>query len=71
VWSNPLTFLAGALVASILLSLLVWLRHRKPTSMEAGIDAFNRELQALAPQRALDDQRVGGRRRAEGRDRSG
>jgi hypothetical protein len=46
-----LVFLGGALVISAVGSVILWLLHRKPTSMEAGIDAFSRELQALAPQR--------------------
>jgi hypothetical protein len=46
-----LVFLGGALVISAVGSVVLWLLHRKPTSMEAGIDAFSRELQALAPQR--------------------
>ncbi|MDQ1401897.1 MAG: hypothetical protein QOG03_213 [Actinomycetota bacterium] len=46
-----LLFLGGALVISAIGSVVLWLLHRKPTSMEAGIDAFSRELQALAPQR--------------------
>lgn len=46
-----LVFLGGALVISAVGSIVLWLLHRKPTSMEAGIDAFSRELQALAPER--------------------
>ena len=44
-----LLWVAGAVVASTLLICLIWLRNRKPSSMEAGIKEFNRELRALAP----------------------
>ena len=30
---------------------IIWLRQRKPTGVDTGIDAFRRELQALAPDR--------------------
>jgi hypothetical protein len=30
--------------------LILWLRHRQPTSVEYGIEEFNRELRALAPE---------------------
>jgi hypothetical protein len=46
-----LVYLAGVVVVSVLISAVIVLRNRKPTSMEAGIDAFNRELKALAPER--------------------
>ncbi len=39
----------GALVAIIILSLAVTLRHRKPKSVEANMASFNRGLRALAP----------------------
>ena len=29
-----------------------WLRNRQPTSVESGIDAFQREMQALSPDAA-------------------
>jgi hypothetical protein len=28
---------------------LLWVRHRKPTSLDHGITEFQREMQALAP----------------------
>ena len=45
-----LLWVVGAVVASTLLICLIWLRNRKPTSMEAGIKEFSRELRALAPE---------------------
>ncbi|MCU1462257.1 MAG: hypothetical protein JWO37_2332 [Acidimicrobiales bacterium] len=57
---TQLVFLGVAIVISLIGCGLLWLRHRKPRSMEAHMDAFSRELRALAP----DDQSPEGRRRA-------
>ena len=38
-----------AVAASVLGSLIVWLRHRRPRSFTSSIDDFRRELEALAP----------------------
>jgi hypothetical protein len=47
-----LLYLIGALaVATLWISALYLLRHRKPRSLEAGIESFSRELRALAPDR--------------------
>ena len=48
-----LLFLLIAFGLSIGGSLILWLRHRDPTSVDHGIDAFQREMRALAPN---DDQ---------------
>ena len=53
-----LLYLLAAIVLSIVVSVIIVARNRKPTSMEAGIEAFNRELRALAP----DKRPVGGPR---------
>jgi hypothetical protein len=44
-----LVYLGIAVVLSMLGSLILWLRHRKPRSMEAHMQRFARELEALAP----------------------
>ena len=44
-----LLYLLAAIVLSVVVSVIIVVRNRKPTSMEAGIEAFNRELRALAP----------------------
>jgi hypothetical protein len=31
-------------------SVLLWLRHRDPTSLDHGVDEFKQEMQALAPE---------------------
>jgi hypothetical protein len=47
-----LLYLIGAVgVATLWISVLYLLRHRRPKSMEAGIESFSRELRALAPDR--------------------
>lgn len=46
---NALVFLGIVIVVSALGSLIVWLRHRSPTTLESGIEAFQREMEALAP----------------------
>jgi hypothetical protein len=38
-----------ALVGSVLGSLVLWLRSRKPTSLESSIDDFHKGLKALEP----------------------
>ena len=59
---SSLAYLAIAILLSILGSLLLWYRHRRPKSLESGIDEFSRELKALAPKHARD-QGEGRRRR--------
>ena len=61
-----LIYLLIAVVLSGLGWLMLWFRHRQPTSVEHGIDEFNRELRALAP-----DQRPVMRARDGRRDRTG
>lgn len=47
---SGLVFLLAALALSVVGSLVLWLRHRQPTSLEQGIDDFSREMQALSPE---------------------
>jgi maltodextrin utilization protein YvdJ len=46
---NALVFLLIVLVVSGVGTLILWLRHRSPSTLESGIDAFQREMDALAP----------------------
>lgn len=46
---SALAFLGIAVVVSLLGCLTLWLRSRQPTSMDAHIRDFARELDALAP----------------------
>ncbi len=34
-----------------------WVRNRQPTSLESGVDAFQREMQALSPDAAPSTRR--------------
>ena len=49
-----LVFLAIAVVISAVGCGLVYLRSRQPTSIESGIEAFRREMQALSPEGARE-----------------
>lgn len=46
---NAVAFLMIAVVISVVGSAVLYLRSRTPTSLESGIDNFQREMQALAP----------------------
>lgn len=46
---SNLAYLIGAIVLAVIFGLLVWLRHRKPKSIDANVESFNRGLRALAP----------------------
>ena len=55
-----LVFLLVAVVLSALGTAVLYLRHRDPTSMDHGVEEFQREMRALAPdpqQRRPPDQR--------------
>ena len=56
---SNLLYLALAVVLSAIGCLILWLRHRKPRSLEYGIDAFHRELRALAPEQEPRTRRTG------------
>jgi hypothetical protein len=56
---SNLLYLVLALLFSVVGSLILWYRHRKPRTMEAGIDEFSRELKALAPERRGEDKSRG------------
>jgi len=46
---SNLLYLVIPLGGSVVGSIILWARHRKPTSMDAGIDQFHKGLEALAP----------------------
>ena len=54
---NPIVFLLIAVVISVVGSLVLYLRSRTPSSLDAGIDNFRREMQALAPRDEVTPQR--------------
>lgn len=47
---SNLAFLGLVLVLSAIGCAGLWLRHRQPNTMEAQMDAFARELRAMAPE---------------------
>ena len=46
---SALVFLLIVIVVSVVGSLIVWMQHRSPTTLESGIEAFQKEMEALAP----------------------
>ena len=44
-----LAYLIGAVVLAVIGGVVVWWRHRKPTSVHANMASFHRGLRALAP----------------------
>jgi hypothetical protein len=50
--------LAIALGITLVGCLWMWLRHRRPRTMEAHMKEFTRELQALAPDRGQHGKRT-------------
>jgi len=46
---GALVFLLIVIVVSGVGALVLWLQHRSPTTLESGIEAFQREMRALAP----------------------
>jgi hypothetical protein len=49
-----LLFLGFAAMFTAVGCTVIWLRQRKPTGVDTSVDAFKRELQALAPDRDRD-----------------
>lgn len=46
-----LLYVLAAVLVSVVASLALWYHHRKPRSLEYGVEEFRRELKALAPER--------------------
>ena len=46
---SALVFLALALVVSVIGTGILWWQHRTPNTVDSGIEAFRREMDALAP----------------------
>jgi hypothetical protein len=44
-----LSYLIGAVVLAFIAGLAIWLRHRRPRSVDANMASFRRGLEALAP----------------------
>jgi hypothetical protein len=48
---SNLVYLIGAMAAIAVICSVLYVRTRKPKTMEYGIDSFQRELRALSPER--------------------
>jgi hypothetical protein len=46
---GALIFLALAMVVSVVGCGILWWQHRTPNTVDSGIEAFRREMDALAP----------------------
>lgn len=46
---TSVAFLLIVVVVCAIGGLVLWVRHREPTTLESGLDAFKREMDALAP----------------------
>ncbi len=46
---SNLLYLGIAILLSVVGGLVIWYRNRRPTSLTAGIEEFQRELRALTP----------------------
>jgi hypothetical protein len=46
---SGIVFLLIAIAISVVGSMVLYARHRAPTSMEHGVTEFQREMRALAP----------------------
>ena len=48
---SPVAFLVAAVLLSVVGCAILLLRHRRPTSLEHGVDTFATQMRALAPAR--------------------
>ncbi len=55
---SNLLYLGIAVVLSVVGCLWIYLRNRRPTSLNAGIEEFQRELKALAPEQRGEPRRT-------------
>lgn len=46
---SSIGFLLIVLVVSVIGCTILWWRHRSPSTLESGIEAWHREMEALAP----------------------
>lgn len=52
---SNLLYVLAAVAVSVVGSLVLWYHHRRPRSLEYGVDEFKKELRALAPERRESD----------------
>lgn len=46
---NAIAFLLIAVSIAVVGCVVLWYKHRTPTTLDSGIRAFQREMEALAP----------------------
>jgi hypothetical protein len=46
---SAIAFLLIVVVVCAVGGTVLWLQHRQPSTLESGLDAFRREMEALAP----------------------
>ena len=46
---SAVVFLLIVVVVCGIGGIVLWIQHREPSTMESGLDAFKREMDALAP----------------------
>lgn len=55
---SALAFLLVVVVVCTIGGLVLWVQHRQPNTLESGLDAFRREMDALAPPEDASQPRV-------------
>jgi hypothetical protein len=55
--TGGLAFLLIAVVVSVVGTLVIWMRNRGSTSVDHGVEEFQREMRALSPDKRDDDRR--------------
>jgi hypothetical protein len=55
--TGGLAFLLIAVVVSALGTLVLWMRNRGSTSLDHGVEEFQREMRALSPDKRDEDRR--------------
>jgi len=54
---SVLSYILVPVLLVTIYSIAVWMRNRKPTSIESGVDEFRREMQALSPEEIRQERR--------------
>lgn len=55
--TGGLAFLLIAVIVSAIGTLVLWMRNRDSTSLDHGVEEFQREMRALSPDKRDDDRR--------------
>lgn len=58
--TGGLAFLLIAVLVSVIGTLIIWMRSRGSTSVDHGVEEFQREMRALSPDKHDDDRRPRG-----------